>query len=107
VQKYDNAISEYKLALLFDKEHILSMNNLGYLYLNLRKFSEAIDILKKAVAINPQFSWAHYNLALSYYNSGRRNDALRHLEIVIECEPQGSELIEAARKAISAIKGQK
>lgn len=44
-----------------------------------RRTDEAIELYRKALAIDPKLSDAHYNLALLYEASGKAREAIRHL----------------------------
>lgn len=64
------------------------LNNYGYtLYLD-RMFNEAIDKLKKALEIQPDYLEANYNLALAYNGVKNYDMALKYWERVIELSPQ-------------------
>jgi tetratricopeptide (TPR) repeat protein len=56
----------------------------GAIYGNKGMWDEAITEFKKAIALNPNFAEAHYNLAVSYYYKGQHGLAIKHCDQAIE-----------------------
>lgn len=52
-----------------------------------KKYQEAVEFLKKALTLNPEFSEAYYNLGLSYERLGEYNDAIENLNEAIKRSP--------------------
>jgi tetratricopeptide (TPR) repeat protein len=52
-----------------------------------KKHQEAIVFLKKAIALNPEFSEAYYNLGLSYERLGEYKDSIKNLKEAIRLSP--------------------
>jgi tetratricopeptide (TPR) repeat protein len=50
--------------------------NLGLTYSSLNRYNDAIEALRKALRINPDYAIAWYNLAVVYALSGNRTAAL-------------------------------
>ncbi len=77
--------------------------NYGYtLYLG-SMFSTAIEHLKKALEIQPNYPEAHYNIALAYSRVGEYNLAREHWEKVVKLSP-GSPLAEKANEFLEKFK---
>jgi tetratricopeptide (TPR) repeat protein len=53
--------------------------NLGVLLEDFERLSEAMAAYREALALDPRFADAHYNLARLHERAGRPQDALRHL----------------------------
>ena len=51
------------------------------------EYKEAIEFLKKAIELNPEFSEAYYNLGISYERLGKHKDAIEMLKKTIELSP--------------------
>jgi tetratricopeptide (TPR) repeat protein len=51
-------------------------NNLGRAYLTDKAFPQAIHYFKEALRLNPYFSYAHYNLGISYQGVGLYDEAI-------------------------------
>ena len=62
-------------------------NSLGYIYWKEGNYPEAIDELKKAVALNPDFANAHINLAQTYIEGGLLDEGVEKLFEVMELNP--------------------
>ncbi|MBU2580079.1 tetratricopeptide repeat protein [Patescibacteria group bacterium] len=60
---------------------------MGRLYFNLNRVSEAIPMFEQAVIITPQYANGRYALALSYQVAGRNADALIQFKIVDQLVP--------------------
>jgi predicted Zn-dependent protease len=60
----DDAVLLYNLGVLLDDQH---------------RGAEALEAYEAAVASDPEFADAHYNLGLLYESLGRAKDAIRHM----------------------------
>ena len=76
--KRQKAVSSYERALALNPTFVHAMNNLGGLYQELERYSEAIDILRRGIGLDQQFAGLEYNLGLSYARQDRMKPALRH-----------------------------
>ena len=54
--------------------------NLGDVYIELKRFKEALDPLKEAIRINPKHSSAYYLLGRTQVELGRDEEAIVNLE---------------------------
>lgn len=70
-----NITSSYADARLF--------NNNGVDFVSQGRYEEAAREFQKAIAIDPDFHIARYNLALAYYNIGRAKEAITEFEYLI------------------------
>ncbi|WP_456424535.1 tetratricopeptide repeat protein [Rhodocaloribacter sp.] len=64
---------------------------------------DAAAMLERAIALNPDFALAHFELAITYEKMGRKEDAIPHLRKAIELPPATSQDVrnrEIARKLI-------
>jgi hypothetical protein len=74
----ENWTDEEKLLsrdLLFQPESFAIMSQLGYIYLDQRRYSEACPLLEKSVAIAPNWWVNTNNLGVCYYNVGKQEEA--------------------------------
>ena len=62
-------------------------NNLGDLYSRRREWDKAIEEFKKAVAINPRYSYAFHNLGNAYLYSDRLDEASGYYYKALEINP--------------------
>ena len=68
------------------------MFQLGILYYNTGKISEAKDIFTKIIKISPSNSNAHYSLGLIYEKEKNYEDALSEFETVLLTNPENEDL---------------
>ena len=61
--------------------------NLGNAYIGLKRYSEAADVLKRAVAIEPKNAAAHFNLGLTLHSAGRYAEAVAAYKEVVKLRP--------------------
>jgi len=85
--QYDEGIREYKKALNQPHEkYVLSLihNNIGNAYIFKNMINEGIVEYLEAIKIKTDFSLAHYNLAYTYYGTGRDSLAVKHAELAMK-----------------------
>ncbi len=68
----------YRAAAALSDDAVL-MYNLGVLLDDQHRSAEALEAYQAAVACDPEFADAHYNLGLLYESLGRAQDAIRHM----------------------------
>jgi tetratricopeptide (TPR) repeat protein len=74
-------------ARLIAPEDPRILNNLGYYYLQNRRFDQAIDHLKKVLSKKPSSTIARKNLARAYAESGRHRQAAEELKALLVTRP--------------------
>jgi tetratricopeptide (TPR) repeat protein len=74
-QQWDEAIAHFSRATKLDAGFGDAFLELGTSLIFLKRFSEAIPTLETAVRLQPGNPGAHYNLAMAYSRSGRKDDA--------------------------------
>jgi tetratricopeptide (TPR) repeat protein len=73
--KYDEALVHFRKAeAQYPKDRVV-LNDIGRVLFLQRKFEEAIESLKKVIAIDPEDLMAHYNMMLCCQGLGRTEDA--------------------------------
>jgi tetratricopeptide (TPR) repeat protein len=89
VMEFDKAMAEYQGALLADPKFLFAYNNLARLYLTRRMdYTNALNILDTALALDPQESdinytlyknrgWAHFGLGLYELAADDLSEALK------------------------------
>jgi len=85
--RYQEAIEEYKKAILMDPNHSSARFNLGLAYYKIGKYKKAIPEYEKLIEHEPLNSDAYFNLALVYYTMNRYDEAIRKYKKSIECNP--------------------
>jgi Tfp pilus assembly protein PilF len=77
--RFDEAISEMKMALALDPVSVNANRDLGIVYYNARMYDEAIDQLKKTLEMDQGNMLAHVYLAFAYEQKGQFNEAVKEL----------------------------
>jgi tetratricopeptide (TPR) repeat protein len=101
-RNFDAALAEYERALALmpsaENEYLklsrragarrdVVLERIGILYGERGDHARAIEYYKKALAENPYFADAHFNLAVGLGNLGKREEALKHYEEAVRLEP--------------------
>lgn len=94
------AVTYYKKAIaLADKTEFKSLNpymyesiyRLGSIYIDQKKYQEAIAVLEKGVKINQMDSDLRYKLGMAYLRAGKPEEAITQLEIAVTYVPSFAE----------------
>jgi len=80
---YDQAISYYDSALVYDSSNSRIYNNLGNTYHNLKQYTNAIACFNIALALDPNNKVAYCNRANSYSHCGQNDAATRDYTMAI------------------------
>ena len=80
-QQWDEAIQHFSRASKLDAGFGDAFLGLGTSLIAAKKYSEAIPPLERAVKLQPQNPATHYNLAMAYSRSGRKQDAEKEFAI--------------------------
>ena len=59
----------------------------GYIDLIKRQYDSAISEMEKWVVLEPNGAFAHHHLGVVLFYAGRREEAIRHLELAIRLDP--------------------
>lgn len=88
--RFEEAIAEYRAALDKSKKPLFTVYlNLGATYLQKQDHAAAADAYRKAIAIRPADTRAHYFAAESLYAAGEFKDAEAEYRKAIELTPGG------------------
>jgi Tfp pilus assembly protein PilF len=85
-------LTHYLAVLAADEFNIEARNNLGLLYHRQGKTIEAVDQLRRAIAINPQYVRARSNLAVVLMAAGRLPEARAELRTALAIQPRNADL---------------
>ncbi len=95
--RFDDALDKFDMALDLNPLSAISQSGKGMTFLCARRYSEAIAILGKTAADNPQFSFPQWLLATTYEATGDNERAFEANLKALEIEA-GSALAEQLRK---------
>ncbi len=76
-----------RAILLQENEHPRALHLLGVIRFSAKEYKEGIALLERAVAANPDYAEAIFNLAAMLNDGGRREEALKHYGRVAELRP--------------------
>ncbi|MEO8204778.1 MAG: tetratricopeptide repeat protein [Chthoniobacterales bacterium] len=85
------AITLFTKALELDPNYVKALDNLGTCYRRTGDFDKAIDCYKKSIAIFPNGSFAHTNLALIYQMQKKTVLAVEEYKVVNRLNPSDPE----------------
>jgi len=81
------AVAKYETLLSAAPKLAAAYNNLGALYLRMREFRKAIDVLQKGLSVDPKMSSASAMLGIALYESGDYAAAKTRLESTLRSKP--------------------
>ncbi len=76
-------VNEPQSAVTFNDQGVRDINN--------GRYFAAVEALKRAINLRPDYSTAHYNLGVAWYFLGNREQALAEQHEAIKLAPQNSE----------------
>ncbi|MBK0402853.1 tetratricopeptide repeat protein [Adhaeribacter sp. BT258] len=94
----DSAAASFKQALLADTAMYLANYNLGVIAYNKDKYADAAVYFEKGLHHADKLPNLNLLLADSYEKSGRREDALRQYNVVLQKQPENSFALKAVRR---------
>jgi tetratricopeptide (TPR) repeat protein len=87
IGKIDDSLKYLNMAKELIPEDPYVLNALGIIYIEAKKYVEAINAFQRALMKYPQFGNALVNLGYAYYLNGNIRDAIRVLEISKKISP--------------------
>lgn len=81
----------FEEILLKEENNYVILNLLGITNLKLKKYPEAISLIKKAVDLNSNNYHLYNNLAIIYKELGKNDESIKNLEIAIKINPNYAE----------------
>ncbi|MGB8656324.1 MAG: tetratricopeptide repeat protein [Candidatus Zixiibacteriota bacterium] len=87
LKNYQSAIREYGEAIRLVPDDIEAIHGLGIVYMDMRQYSLAEQMLKKVLGIDPNLSPAHFNLGSVYVAQSKYPEAIGEYEAALEIDP--------------------
>lgn len=69
--KYSAALLKFQAALAIKKNHVLSLNGMGYVYLGMKKFDEALRAFEQVLEVQPDNFQAIAGKMHTYFKKGQ------------------------------------
>src|SRR5439155_1103885 len=92
VSKYEEAEREFKEEIVTTPESALPYMQLAYIYLRVKRQTEALSLTRKAVELAPQSFVAHYLLGRTMLEQGDVARAIKSLEMARRLGPFSPEV---------------
>ena len=86
--KLEEAKNLYKKVVKIDPQNMQALNNLGVIYMSLKRYKWAIIRFNDALNIKHNYTDAHYNLACLYAQKNDVPQSLFYLKNAIEFNPE-------------------
>jgi Flp pilus assembly protein TadD len=80
-QQWDDAVKHFTRAAKLDSSFGDAYLGWGVALISTKKFSDAVPPLEIAVKLEPQNPAAHYNLAIAYTRTGRKQEGDKEFAI--------------------------
>ena len=90
-EQYDNALADIFLVEERQADIADSYYFKGLIYGYKKSIPEAVTALEKCLEIQPNYSYAHYQLGLAYYQIKRFDLTIVHLSRFLDLEPKAPE----------------
>ena len=87
------AVAKYDAALALDSTNSVAYDLKGYTLFKLHQAREAVDVLKRGIAIDSTYPWGYYNLALAYWAVGDTAAAAESIHRLLRLAPEFKETI--------------
>jgi Tfp pilus assembly protein PilF len=88
IGKLDKAAAAYKAQLKKTPENAMALNNLGMIYKLQFHYRQAMEYFGKAVAADPMYADAYYNLGFISFEEGDLDGAIENYKKAIEINPE-------------------
>lgn len=86
--QHDKARDAYIKSIRYNNEQAQAYNNLGVIYREVdKKLGQAHDSFQRALKVNPDYTEARYNLALTLWRLGKRPQARKEYETILAVNP--------------------
>jgi len=97
-RNWEEAIAEYKAALVSQPEFPEATSNLAGAYLNLgvelldqKRVDEAIEMWQESIRLDSENASAHYNLGVAYTQQGNFDSAIAAYQQALDIDPDHAE----------------
>ena len=100
LQKIEEAQKIFEFIIKENNKHTVALGNLGYIYMNTGRKTEAESLLKKSIQLDPDYENALLNMAYLQYSTNRNNNSVFYLNKLLAKNPGNSK----AKELMSKIK---
>jgi tetratricopeptide (TPR) repeat protein len=82
-----NTFTLFNHTLTTTTRNYIAHNNLGFAFMEMRKWDSAREHLDEALRINPNYAKAQHNLALLFHRQGKLSEAIFHYQELLRVHP--------------------
>ena len=87
MDRYEEAIKQYEMAIFMNPKFCLGHNNLGRVRAHLGDTNEALDAFGKAIELCPKYAEPHYFMGRIYLALNAQDEALKHFQTCRKLAP--------------------
>ncbi|PLX98707.1 MAG: hypothetical protein C0623_11945 [Desulfuromonas sp.] len=88
LERRDLAEANFKASLRLNPESSRVLNSYGLLSKNMEKYDQAVALFLNAIKQRPDFAYAYFNLAETYFKMGQKENARKYFGIVFKRFPE-------------------
>ncbi len=78
----------YKKVIQKEPRHLQALNNLGVVYLKMKRYKWAVRRFNDALTVKPDYADAHYNLACLYAQKNDTKQSIFYLKNAVDSNPE-------------------
>jgi len=93
LDKFDNALPDYKQALVVKPNYYVAFDNLGALYARKNRYDSALYYFNRALQEKPDYKVTYSNRGLSYMALGQYEQALKDWQMFLRYEPDAADVV--------------
>lgn len=86
--RLEDAKELYKKVIQKEPRHLQALNNLGVVYLKMKRYKWAIRRFNDALTVKPGYADAHYNLACLYAQKNDTKQSMIYLKNAVDSNPE-------------------
>ena len=91
--QWDAAAAGYQEILLRQPEHFDALHLLGLVNIQKRNFTAAVQLIERAIALQPRQAAPYVNLAAALRALGRRAEALKRYDSALALDPSNGDIL--------------
>jgi len=84
---FNNAENDFKESLDINPNQFEANHSLGVMYVQSKRYKEAISPLINALQIYNNYASTYFNLGIAYYYIGEEENAIKNIEMAVIIEP--------------------
>ena len=73
------------------------LDTVGFVYYQRKEYAKAAPVLKRAAELGARIAPVHYHLGMTYYQLGKKEDAIASLKRSLQLDEKSTDAAEARR----------